>query len=159
MTLQDWGALGEVIGAIAVLCSLVYLALQIRQNTRSVTASTIQNLSESYREIFTTIAIDPVITPILLKDVGGLELTDEEEFRISAFQAVSWRAMENIYIQSQRGTVDTSYLEIRARGAAAMFTERAFRRWSDRKDSFPADFVEYVERKFQEYGVRTDADA
>ena len=33
MTLQDLANLGEIIGAIAVVISLVYLAIQIRQNT------------------------------------------------------------------------------------------------------------------------------
>ncbi|MEM9208611.1 MAG: hypothetical protein AAGA61_05160 [Pseudomonadota bacterium] len=36
MTIQEWGALGEVVGGIAVLVSLVYLAYQIRQNTRQI---------------------------------------------------------------------------------------------------------------------------
>ena len=34
MTLEDLGNLGEFVGAIGVVVSLVYLALQIRQNTR-----------------------------------------------------------------------------------------------------------------------------
>ena len=33
MSLQDFGNLGEIIGALAVVISLVYLAIQIRQNT------------------------------------------------------------------------------------------------------------------------------
>ncbi len=36
MTLQDLGNLGEFIGAIAVVISLVYLAAQIRQTQHSV---------------------------------------------------------------------------------------------------------------------------
>jgi len=34
MSIQDWGAIGEVIAAVAVVVSLLYLAAQIRQNTR-----------------------------------------------------------------------------------------------------------------------------
>ena len=36
MTIQDWGAIGEIIGAIAVVASLIYLAVQIRQNTAQI---------------------------------------------------------------------------------------------------------------------------
>ncbi len=36
MTLEDLGNLGEIIGAIAVVISLVYLAVQIRQNTAQI---------------------------------------------------------------------------------------------------------------------------
>ena len=36
MTIQDLGALGEFLGSIAVLATLVYLALQTRQNTAAI---------------------------------------------------------------------------------------------------------------------------
>jgi hypothetical protein len=39
---MDWnaiGAIGEIIGALAVFLTLVYLALQIRQNTKAIQAS------------------------------------------------------------------------------------------------------------------------
>ncbi len=38
MTIQDLGALGEFLGSIAVLATLVYLALQTRQNTMAIRA-------------------------------------------------------------------------------------------------------------------------
>ena len=38
MTLQDWAAIGEIVGAMAVVASLVYLAIQIRQNTQQIAA-------------------------------------------------------------------------------------------------------------------------
>ena len=31
MTIEEWGAIGDMIGGIAVLITLIYLALQIRQ--------------------------------------------------------------------------------------------------------------------------------
>jgi hypothetical protein len=40
MNIQDLGNLGEVVAAIATLGTLVYLAIQIRQNTKQVEEST-----------------------------------------------------------------------------------------------------------------------
>ena len=42
MTLQDLGDLGDLIGGIAVVITLIYLAVQIRQNTALITAQTVQ---------------------------------------------------------------------------------------------------------------------
>ena len=39
MSIQDWGANGEIVGALAVVASLIYLAMQIRQNTRQISMS------------------------------------------------------------------------------------------------------------------------
>lgn len=38
MTLQDIAAMGEIAGAIATICTLLYLAIQIRDNTRAMRA-------------------------------------------------------------------------------------------------------------------------
>jgi hypothetical protein len=34
MTIQELGSLGELVGGFAVIVSLIYLAVQIRQNNR-----------------------------------------------------------------------------------------------------------------------------
>jgi len=39
MTIQDWGAIGELVGGVAVIVTLIYLALQVRQNTRQFSRS------------------------------------------------------------------------------------------------------------------------
>ncbi len=49
MTLQDLGNLGEFVGAIAVVITLGYLALQIRHNTRQVLQNTRSHRRESTR--------------------------------------------------------------------------------------------------------------
>ncbi len=53
MTIQELGSIGELIGAIATVAALVYLALQIRQNTflqrQSVRALELSALDQSYR--------------------------------------------------------------------------------------------------------------
>ena len=38
LTIQDLGALGELLGSVAVLVTLVYLAWQTRQNTLAIGA-------------------------------------------------------------------------------------------------------------------------
>ena len=47
MTLDDLGNIGEFLGAIAVVASLLYLSMQIRQNTRSVKSATAQSASQT----------------------------------------------------------------------------------------------------------------
>ena len=46
MTIQDLGSLGELVAAIATVATLVYLAIQIKQNTISSRALTFQSASE-----------------------------------------------------------------------------------------------------------------
>jgi hypothetical protein len=48
--LADLAYLAEVIGAIAVVISLFYVASQIRQNTRAVKSATAQSVHEHFRD-------------------------------------------------------------------------------------------------------------
>ena len=47
MTLEDLGNLGEFIASIGVLITLIYLAIQIRQNTEATKIQTRQAISEA----------------------------------------------------------------------------------------------------------------
>ena len=58
MTIQDLGSLGELIAAVATIATLVYLAMQIRQNTKQVRASTFQGVSRGWQEFLYTISSD-----------------------------------------------------------------------------------------------------
>ena len=49
MTIQDLGSIGELIAAIATVATLGYLALQIRQNTRSVRAASRLEIASGWR--------------------------------------------------------------------------------------------------------------
>jgi hypothetical protein len=51
MNIQDMGAIGEVIGAIAILITLAYLAAQIRYARIAVTDQSRQNRVSALREI------------------------------------------------------------------------------------------------------------
>jgi hypothetical protein len=44
------GAIGEVIGAVAVFVTLAYLAVQIRQNTHSVSTSIYESAMAGFKE-------------------------------------------------------------------------------------------------------------
>jgi hypothetical protein len=44
MSLNDLANLGQVIGALAVVISLIYVAFQIRQNTNAIRSATTQTV-------------------------------------------------------------------------------------------------------------------
>lgn len=55
MGIQDWGALGEILGAIGVVVTLIYLARQIRENSRQMRVSSITSINHLINE-----AWDPI---------------------------------------------------------------------------------------------------
>ena len=51
MNWEAIGAVGEVVGAIAVVSTLIYLAVQIRHNNRSLAEATSASISQSFASI------------------------------------------------------------------------------------------------------------
>lgn len=47
MTIQEWGAVGELIGGIAIIVSLLYVGFQIRQSNRFAKAENVRSLFEN----------------------------------------------------------------------------------------------------------------
>jgi hypothetical protein len=73
MNLEQWGAIAEIIGAIAVVATLAYLAVQIKQSsnaTRSSNATTVlintQNLAQAPM-------MDRELAEIILRAIAGEE--------------------------------------------------------------------------------------
>lgn len=78
------GAIGEILGAVAVLVTLVYLAIQIRQNTRSVTMSVYESAMSGFNEVMRDITTNGDLSEIVRR--GALDpasLSEEELFRFN----------------------------------------------------------------------------
>ncbi len=50
MTIQDLGAIGDMVGGVAVLSDLVYLAIQIKQNTKIHASMIRQNFYDAQQQ-------------------------------------------------------------------------------------------------------------
>ena len=61
------GAVGEILGALAVFVTLVYLAIQIRHAREQARVSVQQLRNSTFRDIFLAVAQNPQITAVLTK--------------------------------------------------------------------------------------------
>ena len=89
MTLQDFGALGDLIGGIAVVFTLIYLAVQVRQNTGMIMAQTVQASVDATQRVLLFRAERPDLRRLLRKARAKGDLdADDTEFLASYLQAV-----------------------------------------------------------------------
>jgi len=75
-TLAAWG---EFIGGIAVVVSLVYLASQIRSNTRMVRASTTSSTNQVMVTFTAMLADNPEVSRIWWEGMASRDLLSEED--------------------------------------------------------------------------------
>lgn len=85
MTLQELGSLGEFVGALGVVGSLAYVALQIRQNTRSLRTASFQALMQSSTWENRVIAQNPALAELYLRGLDSYrELDTADQLRFSS---------------------------------------------------------------------------
>ncbi len=54
----ELGAIGELVGGVAVIATLLYLALQVRQNTLETRVASSQALTDSINQVNLAISVD-----------------------------------------------------------------------------------------------------
>jgi hypothetical protein len=79
MSLGDLANLGQVIGAIAVVVSLFYVAHQIRQNTNAVRSATAQAVHEHFAKWYQLVAADAELSKMVATGLRDYGLLSEEE--------------------------------------------------------------------------------
>ena len=102
---QVAAAISEVIGAIAVVISLVYLAFQVRQNTRAIRGSTLDAITNHQQD---ELRWSAEMAPAWKKVFDGVEdeLTFEESWAISEWLHAAFTARQNEYFQYRHGLLD-----------------------------------------------------
>ncbi len=99
------GAIGEILGAVAVLVTLVYLATQIRQNTEQARLSSIQAVNSSNDSAFEPIYI-PENSAIFTKGQNSYtSLTEHEKVvfhmlmtrLIASFDSTTYQYLQGSY--------------------------------------------------------------
>ena len=104
MTLAELGSLGEFVAAIATLGTLIYLALQIRQNTETVRISASQSILASLNESLQSASASPDSARVLVlgqNDFGDLPEDEKAQFIVWVF---AWfRVLEQAYFYHRQG--------------------------------------------------------
>lgn len=103
------GAIGEIIGALAVFLTLGYLAVQIRQNTKAVTASALDSSVNAVNAVRVAMFESAEVAAIYRKGLENPdELDDDEKVRFRLLvHTVLW-AVWNIYAQTEYGGLSKS---------------------------------------------------
>jgi hypothetical protein len=103
MSLQEFSYLADILGVVAVIASLIYVARQVRQNTAAIYAQSRQAvLTASQTEIFAEMDNPDVVTSILKSG----PLTPEEQIRLNSWLFALMRAREFSWLQHGNGAID-----------------------------------------------------
>ncbi len=146
MNWEALGAIGEILGAIGVIATLAYLAVQIRQNTRAIRGSTLSALTQHQQfEIhWSSELAGPLQRAIHRPD----EMSEEDVWQVSELFTAFFVARQNEFSQYKQGLLGEE--DWKSRESIIRVTlgiEWAQHWWlTFGKDYFTTEFVELVGR-------------
>ncbi len=106
MSLEAFGSIGDFVGGLGVIASLIYLALQIRQNTRAVRSSSYPQAAEQTWNYCLAVAQDKELAEISVRRLSGETLTEVETVRVNLADAALLYGFENMLRLREEDLID-----------------------------------------------------
>ena len=136
----------ELIGFISVIASLVFVGMEIRQNTTAVRGSTNQAISDQASELYLTIATDRNLAGLVKKlydDVPKEDFDSIDEMQLFLTVMTGLRRVENIYLQLEDNILDDRAFD---RIGLSFYRSKYGRQiWGENKQFFDRNFVPFFE--------------
>ena len=141
------GAVGEMIGALAVVVSLAYLAVQIRAQNSEARIAGMHAVSEGFRDGIASLASIPHVADIWIKSMNDPgALTDEELVQMFAVAQRNFRVWEEAFGLHRTGHLDDTIWEGITGQYRSFLSHRGFLYvWQHRRQFYNEDFRNYVE--------------
>ena len=149
MNWEAVGAISQIVGAVLVGITLVYLAIQLRQNTSALKSSTFLSISALMGSTMEVWATHSDLAPLLIKAQAGLdELSPDERARFGFLMMMAFRRVETVVVQRHLGFIDPELTEGFERSALSVLNAKGMRQWWDAsKDAFSNLFSAWVDEK------------
>ncbi len=147
MTIEMLGNLGEFIGSIAVLITLVYLAIQTRQSVKTAQQSSHSDILSRRQELMMLLTKDREFIEIWSKGCSGQTLDSIDAQRFTSFAMSFLSHTQDTYIQYKAGLIDKEVWEAEESIMAVSFTQPGFLDWWEHGQQFvtPA-FARLIEK-------------
>jgi len=145
---MNWRRVREVVAFLGVAGSLLFVGLEIRQNTAATRGQTRQELAALNQDWLALLAADSAFSELYFRawEERG-EVAPHEQRRVEFMMVMELRRLENVFFQYREGLVDQSALGSYGLQALDMEQPRFQQWWIDRgwRDAFDPEFVSFLE--------------
>ena len=145
MTLSDIALLIQIVGGIGVFASLIFVGVQIRENSQAVRSATAQAVHDNYAGWYMSLAGDPVALATSAKGFVDLNaLTPAEKAQFVCIYMAFLSHCQNAFHQWRQGHLsddlwigwDKLMMNLNTPGGAAFWAERSYVFGQDFRDHF-----------------------
>ena len=130
-----------------VAITLIFLTVQMRQNTRAVRLNTIHNISEPFRTQYALVGGSEQVAAVYLTGLSSpQELTREARVQFYALMHNQVRGYEDAFYQREEGVLDTRYWAgMRGQMINTTGLPAFIEYWNDRRDWYSESFQSHMD--------------
>jgi hypothetical protein len=151
MTLEEIYYVSQIVAVVGIFASLVFVGMQIRQNTRATRAASHNAVSDSLNEINRMMAENADLTKIWLAGMSDrAALSPEDRWRFDSTLRAYMHVCETMYIQAGLGTGDKGIMLSEEEGIKTVLASQGARAWwAQNPYGFCAEFRTYIAKLAQ----------
>ena len=148
MKLKNWASVAEIIGALAVVISLIYVGIQVNDGAGAARSAAANDVNVALQEWYMEVGSDQHTSALLYRGlVSEQALPDEEEFQFLMMTHGFFLGVQNSYLLAQEGTIDEELRNsLRNAISGIQNLPGMSRYWRQRKSYLHSGFVEWVEQ-------------
>jgi hypothetical protein len=156
MNWEIGAAVAEIVGAIAVVISLIYLALQIRAQTNLSRLAAQHEVSNGIREASLLFATEDISDLFVCGNKDFDSMPEAELIRLIVAITNLFRVWEEAFSEARDGHLEAANWEALSGDYSQLMGTSSFRRvWDLRKQNYHPEFQVYVDSlQSSEYIVR-----
>jgi hypothetical protein len=157
MNWEAIGATGELIGAFAVVITLIYVGIQVRHSAGAVRSAAANDASVALQTVYLALGSNRQASEVWFTALASPEpLSTHDEFQFMMMMHAVLLGMQNSYFLSQEGTLDADYREAITTAIVAIKDLPGMDRyWRQRRGFFITGFAEYVDSLLARDAIET----
>ena len=141
----------ELTSVVAIILSLVFLALEVKQSNQLAKAEIRQALNVTDMEVYKVQMEEDIIAKALYKINKNLPIDDYEEYQLNEFQKFNFRDFDNSFYQYRIGLFDENVWFAYRRIIKSLLTENYIMiMWGNSNQSFSIEFQDEVNNIIKE---------
>ncbi len=155
-TLRPAALIAEIVGAVAVVISLVFVGLQVAQANDLARDAAEQKQIESMGRLSLVVVENPQLADVMARATAGLDVSPGEQLHLTSYLMFVERTQEALYWQYLNGQIDPGLWEAhRLQGQAAQNSPLIQAIWQSRKAFFSKRYREFRDEETRKAGGAT----
>lgn len=131
----------ETIGLIAVVLSLIFLSIEVQQNSLLMRSQIRDSVTDKQIAFYSILGANPEASEIIIRGLTGDELSNAESSQFLHWASASLRMWENEWFQFQNGLFDEEEFKPRMEVWRGLTRFPGFKDlWNAQSNSYSPDF-------------------